>query len=240
MQLQLKKYGSKKESVILHPGWTHPIENEAIFLKELTKKYTCYSIHLPGYYGVPDSDETYSFKDFAESLQKILLSEQIKPVAHIGFSMGCRMVMTYDQVFPSSVKKIYVGCPFDLQIPAWGIFLLAHEGLWLGMTRTYGVQSAVVSKAYRTITGDPHAKFHSPDVTLKGAFYSLLALLKSEPTTSNSPDSLFIYGKKDPYLLKLPEAFKTQTKIIPGAVHNCVAGREQEIVEILEKYIRNK
>ena len=149
------------------------------------------------------------------------------------------MLMTYDQVFPSATKKIHVGCPFDLQIPAWGLFLLAHEGLWLGMSRTYGVQRAVVTKAYRTITGNPKANFISPDVTLKGAFYSLLALLNSKPTTNRAPNSLFIYGKKDPYLLKLPEAFKDQIKVFPNAVHNCIAGREREVVESIEEFVSN-
>ncbi|MFZ1721553.1 MAG: alpha/beta fold hydrolase, partial [Microgenomates group bacterium] len=143
MKIQLKKYGTKKNAVLLFPGWTYPVENEALFLKELTKKYCCYTIHLPGYSDVPEVDQNYSFEDFAKKLHEILHSQQISPVAHIGFSMGCRMVMTYEQLYPTSVKKILVGCPFEMSIPAWGIFLLAHEGLLLGLTRTYGLQKAV-------------------------------------------------------------------------------------------------
>ncbi|MFZ1721076.1 MAG: hypothetical protein WAU07_01070, partial [Microgenomates group bacterium] len=66
-----------------------------------------------------------------------------------------------------------------------------------------------------------------------GAYYSLLALLKSKPTTTLDPNTFFLYGEKDPYLTDLPKDLRKQTQIIKGAVHNCIAGREKEVVGII-------
>lgn len=239
-KITLEKYGTADKTLITFPGWIHPIENEKKFLDLLRKKYTVYSICLPGYVNNKNSNSYINFREIAGDIQIELMDIKNKNIVYVGFSMGCRLIMELEKQFPSVNKKIFVGSPVsDFKIPFWARLLLLNSKLINFLRRFDLFKLYIVNKALKKITQNHESVFKAQNVTLSGAFDSLVGLIQSQTNFEKYLKStLFIYGEDDPYLREV-ENYKTKNlKIITNAEHNCVRDNEAEVVKIIDQYLQ--
>lgn len=239
--VKLKKYGTDPRAIIAFPGWTHPIENEQSFLNLLSKKYTVYSLHLPGYMSNPDSKLFLTFSDLVKETQENLEKITSKEVIYIGFSMGCRLIMEFEKTHAIKSKKIFVGCPIkNYDIPLWANPLLFSSYIINVLRKVDCFKRFVVNIALRVITGDNSAVLSNGNVTLTGAFDSLIGLIKTQSLLQNYTDrTMFIYGEDDAYLRDSRSHGIKNLKVIPNVGHNCVNQHEVEVINIINQFIRD-
>lgn len=239
-QVVLKKYGSGNIAIIAFPGWIHPIENENKFLMLLSKKYTVYSIHLPGYMGNHDSDSFHDFTHLVNTIHDELKKIKEKQV-FVGFSMGCRLIMELEKLYPDDLKKIFVGSPVNnYSIPFWAkILLLSFSHLSL-LRKSRFFKIFVVNKALKTITNDEQAVFNKENISLTGAFDSLVGLIKSQSCFEKFVDSTkFIYGESDGYLVEAKNFNIKNLSVIKNAGHNCVRDNENKVFDLIDSFIKD-
>lgn len=235
----LKKYGNGKDILVGFPGWNHPVEKEGKFLQLLTKKYTVYSVHLPGYVGNKDLN---TFQDFTSIAYEIY--EELKKIKGelvlIGFSMGCRLIMELEREHPNNWKKIFVGSPvYNYDIPIWAKLLLLNSVFINFLRKFHSFKLFVVNKALKTITQDKQAFFQGNNVTLTGSFDSLVGLLKSETNFKKYTNSaLFIYGENDDYLKEAKKLSVKSLKVIDTVGHNCVRNNENKVINLIDAFIK--
>lgn len=238
--IALNKYGSGNTALIAFPGWIHPIENEKKFLDLLSKKYTVYSVCLPGYMKSPDANYFNDFSSLVDEIHTQLINIKEKKV-YIGFSMGCRLIMELEEKFPSNYKKIFIGSPVrGYSIPLWAKVALINTYL-LSLLRKFQVfKLFVIHTALRTITQDNKAIFKEKNVTITGAFDSLLGLIRSQIYFERYVKSAkFVYGEHDTYLRDAGEFEISDLSIIKNSGHNCVRDTEREVVQIIHTAIKN-
>ncbi|MBU0974461.1 alpha/beta hydrolase [Patescibacteria group bacterium] len=239
-KIVFKKYGSGSTALIAFPGWIHPIENENKFLKLLSQKYIVYSIHLPGYLDNKNSESFYNFSHYCNEIHRELKKINGEQVL-VGFSMGCRLIMELEKLYPNDFKKIFVGSPVSsYKISLWAKVLLLNSSIFSLLRKSKTFKNLVVNKALKTITNDRKAVFNGENVTLTGAFDSLIGLIKSESYFEEYIYSTsFIYGKKDHYLQEAKNFNIKNLKVIKNAGHNCVRDNEVKVMGIIDSFIKN-
>jgi len=229
-------FGQGKKTLILFPGWTHPAEKEPKFIKELSKKYSVLSVNLPGYSHNQDTKRYHNFHNLTKELHAELEKKNIRPVAFIGFSMGCRLIFSYNSIYPNNIRNIFIGSPIrSFDLPYWASFIFKYEFM-IQILRNNSVFSQIcVNMALRNISSNPRAKFKPKYVSLIGAFDSLVGVINCVERINTKPFSLFIYGEKDKYLKDARNKNIQNIKIVDGADHNCVPGHEEELVKIIDE-----
>ncbi|MCB9800640.1 MAG: alpha/beta hydrolase [Pseudomonadales bacterium] len=236
----LKKYGSGNTVLVAFPGWTHPIENEKEFLNLLSKKYTVYSVCLPGYVKNKNSNKFNDFKNLVSDIDKEIKKIKSKNIVYIGFSMGCRLIMELENKYPNKYKKIFVGTPVhNYRIPLWANLLLLNSNIINILRKSKSFKLFIVNKALKNILNDNKAVFNkNRNVTLTGAFDSLIGLIKSDNTfIKYKKTTNFIYGNNDKYLYEAKKYNLKSLYIIENADHNCVRNHEEEVVRIIDRLV---
>lgn len=238
-QIVLKKYGAGSTALIAFPGWIYPIENEDAFLTLLSEKYAVYSVCIPGYVGVKDASSIQSFTSLAKELHKQLKTISEKKIAFLGFSMGCRLLMTLEHLYPSKHKKILVGCPVkNYQTPTWASVLLKNSQVLHILRKSNAFKLFMVTKALVAISQNKQASFYGYNISLTGAFDSLIGLIQSTPYFEDHANSaLFLYGEHDPYLEETKQHSPKHLRVITKAGHNCVKNNEEKIVSAIDLFI---
>jgi pimeloyl-ACP methyl ester carboxylesterase len=229
------------KTILLFPGWTFPIELEKAFLDALRVQYkNVLSVMPPGYRDNPDSKNPYTFSEIARELDSYLKENKLQNTIFIGFSMGCRMIMEFCDLFPEyfHVKRqnlFFLGCaPHELSIPWWGKLLLLNKPLMKLLRGNKGFVSYVNTYAIRMITEDPTAVWRAEECTPLGSYDSMLALVS---ITSKVQDyvqkGIFVSGEKDPFLPALQNMSPRNLHIMKNVSHNCIWSHELEIAELL-------
>ena len=54
-------FGRGEKTLLLLPGWTHPLQNEPKFIEKLSKEFKIVSVDLPGYVSNPDLTTYHDF-----------------------------------------------------------------------------------------------------------------------------------------------------------------------------------
>lgn len=238
MLFSLQKYATHRDNpaILLYPGWTHLVEREPKLLQKLSKHYTCYTVHLPGYGKVPDITREYSFEEIICEIRKTLYKNSVELVGIIGFSMGCRMVAEHCRQSKKDIPSVYIGCPFSIAVPFWGTLLLAHEWIRVVAQGIPSLQRIAINAAAQSVSENKNVRYVSTDVTNSGAYFSLLAMLESSPPISHKR-SLFIYGEHDPYRQQLPDSWESACIEIIGAPHNCVMNYELKVTNEIKNFL---
>ena len=234
-------FGKGKQTIVLFPGWTHPVQKEPKFINELGKKFRIISVELPGYMNNADLSSYQDFLFLAKEFHKELKKTNINPLAFIGFSMGCKLITTYSSLYPSNIRCIFIGCPINsYQLPIWAKLLVKHKFLINLFRRNKKFIQFAVNIAFQNVSQDPKATFKEDRVTLLGAFDSLIGLITSDMKLNKYKNlTTFIYGKNDNYLQEAEKMNLSKLKIISGAGHNCVYDHEIEIVKLINQAIKN-
>lgn len=251
-KISLKKYGSGKNKIVCFPGWIHPMEKEPVFIKKLAKHFTVYTLQLPGYMDQPESRKLLSFEKLSREIHDLLEEEEVglggsrfeksKPTksresntTFLGFSMGCRLIMSYLQQFEHRGQLVFIGLPTgDYNLPFWAKIILSSDFLIHFFRKNNALKSRVVDLATASISSDKTAKFKPKHVSLTGAFDTLVALLKSGFHWQEFRDrACFIYGQRDKYLAQIKRTSPKTLHVLEGLPHNCVTEHEEEIVKII-------
>lgn len=236
--IKITTYGNKPSKLVLLSGWNHSFNNEQPFLSLLAKTHTVLVVSLPGYDGVPDSPILLDFPTLALAVRSTLESHQALEAQFLGFSMGCQLLAELAQLMPIK-NPILIGCPLGVQtIPWWGGPLLRSQGTLAFLRKSTRFTHFVVTLALRSVSQEKNAQFSERAATLRGAFDSLIGLLRS--TAEITPflqTALFVYGELDPYRAVAKETAIQHQMSIPSAAHACIWGYEQELVEKIQPFL---
>lgn len=232
----IRKVGYEELPIcLMFSGWLHSFADEQIFLGELAKHYWIHLIDLPGYANQADAHEMYGFEEVAGELHEIIRKNGLEKVPLLGFSMGCRLLISYVDKYSHKGSLIFIGCPPDMRdLPWWGRLFVFNRKIVSFLRRLRLWKAFVVRYALRRITNDSKAVFTASTTTLQGAFDSLMALLWSATTWNVYRNrATYIYGSEDTYLTEAQELKPDRLVAIPGIGHNCFLGHEKEIVELV-------
>lgn len=238
--ISLNEYGSGKTTLLVFPAWSHPVEKETLFLNILSKKFRVISIQLPGYFGNPDASKFNNFNFLAREITSELNKNKITNPILLGFSLGCRLIMEFNNVYPNNFQQIFVTCPIKaFKVPIWARPLITSEFILNILRKNHYFTRQMVEIALRKITNDPNSVLIADKVTLLGAFDSLLALLNSKIDLNKElKRATFIYGDNDPFYLDAKIKNPKFLKVVSGASHNCVIKHEHEVAKMIEESLR--
>jgi len=236
--INFSHFGKGKKTLVLFPGWISPAEKEPKFIRKLSEKYSILSVNLPGYSHNQDTNRYHNFDNLTKELHAELEKKNIRPIAFIGFSMGCRLIFSYNKMYPNMIKDIFIGSPLgSFELPNWASLIFRYEFLIQILRKNAVFSQFCVNMALQNISSDPRATFKPKYVSLIGAFDSLVGVINCVERINAKPFSLYIYGEKDKYLKEAQNKNIQNITIVKGAEHNCVRGNEEELVRIIDEEV---
>ncbi|GAB4163213.1 MAG: hypothetical protein Fur003_5970 [Candidatus Dojkabacteria bacterium] len=208
---------SKKEVLLLVSGWHHDFGNDKLFLRKLRKKYEVLTFSYPGYKSERLDDKAMRLKGLANHLNSFIKANIKGGFTFLGFSMGTQVILKYKQLYNTNQKAILIAPsfePFSQNVNKIILFFIRFKWivkliaiykpfliklLNLALATAEGL-SADNKARLNLYTEAELTKYH---ITLKGAFYTLVALLTDFVSPLNYLDTIkIVYGVND----KLKEA----------------------------------
>ena len=118
--IRFKKIGKGEPILLLHT-FRNRLEYSDKLGELLKKKYTVYSIDLPGFGDSPINTKTIYDPDFfTNSIVEFIKELKIKNLKIAGESIGAILAAGVSAKIPNSIKKIYMFNPYDYIFnPLW-------------------------------------------------------------------------------------------------------------------------
>ena len=111
--IRFKKIGKGKPILLLHT-FRNRLEYSDKLGKLLEKKFTVYSIDLPGFGDSPINTNTnYDLNFFTKSIVNFIKKLQIKDISIAGESTGANLAASVSVKLPKVVKKIFLFNPYN-------------------------------------------------------------------------------------------------------------------------------
>ncbi len=107
MELNYKKLGDNKDTILILHGIFGSLGNWLGFAKKLANDYTIYLLDLRNHGKSPHSKE-FTLKSMAKDVVDFIKTHNIKPPILLGHSMGGKVAMFVSQLYPKSIKKLVV------------------------------------------------------------------------------------------------------------------------------------
>lgn len=135
---EVKKYGSKNESIILIPGWGFDASVYDNFIEEYQDRYTIYAITPAGFGGtpappIPDTSSRFSeltwTKGIVTGVINLIKEEKLeKPIVIGHFLTGSAAALDIALNYPDKVSKVIIisGIPYNYY-QAWNDTLWENE-----------------------------------------------------------------------------------------------------------------
>ncbi len=99
------KEGSGKKTLVLLHGWAKKKEDYQELVGLLAKKYTVYSLDLPGF-GATPMTRSYNLADYAKDVAGFVNGKRLEKVILLGHSFGGRVAIKMALEYPKLVEKL--------------------------------------------------------------------------------------------------------------------------------------
>lgn len=106
INLFYEKYGEKKESIIILPGWGNTRNTWNYLINELKNNYTIYIFDYPSFGNSPPLKEDKTIYDYADAIKYFLEENKIKNPILIAHSFGGRLTAILSGKEQISFQKI--------------------------------------------------------------------------------------------------------------------------------------
>lgn len=232
--------GTKGQTLILLPGWTHDFQYEAKFVQELAKKHKVVTISYPGYFESQENYKSMSMLFLAEIVDSVIKQLKLKDFKLIGFSMGCQVVLKYIDTFNKTAKAVLISPTLspltDYLNPAQIKLVKARFVLKLVRISNY-LKPRLVNLAYSKIGSITEGKqkdiyFKSKSVSINGAFDTLVAMATSFVDPLKYKDNVeFIFGDKE--ILQNNLKGVIEYKVLKNTGHGAFHTHYKEIAKLI-------
>ena len=101
-----EKYGNKKKTIIILPGWGDNRRTFNSIIKSLKDNYTIYIFDYPGFGNSPTPDTDLTIYDYSKIIISFINKMKIKNPILIGHSFGGRIIITLNGYYKIPIKKI--------------------------------------------------------------------------------------------------------------------------------------
>lgn len=192
------KKGNRKKIIILLHGWGQSKEIWNSLQNKLQKKYTVYSIDLPGF-GESIMTKPFSLQDYVDVLNSFILQEKIDSCIIVGHSFGGKIASLFTMQYPQKVKKLVL---YSVNFHFSQKENLFSELKSVVMNMLLRMYTVLIAKSYKKTI----LLLKTYKNTHTGAEFKKLHTLKQKPL-------LFIYGSYD-YVAPYP---KNLRQILPDA-----------------------
>ena len=92
LKFYYEKYGNKKKSIIILPGWGNTRNTFNTIIDALKEEYTIYILDYPGFGNSPIPEQNLTIFDYAKAIQEWILENGIHNPHMIAHSFGGRIV----------------------------------------------------------------------------------------------------------------------------------------------------
>lgn len=106
LSIYYEKYGNKKDTLIILPGWGNNRETFKYIINLLKEKYTIYIFDYPGFGKSSNPKEDLTIYTYAEIFINFIKENNIKNPSIIGHSFGGRIIITMAGFYKIRFKKI--------------------------------------------------------------------------------------------------------------------------------------
>jgi len=224
MNLHFRKYGEGQALIILH-GLFGQSDNWNTIAKKLAENnLSVYTVDLRNHGLSPHSDEM-NYPLMAEDVKSLMDTEHIQSPILMGHSMGGKVSMWVDYLFPNLLKKlIVVDIAPKAYLPGHTDVFNALNAVDFNVIKTRKEAETVLKKH---LTNEAVVQFLLKNIywetseklnwrfNLKSIQTHYEEVLKPLPTYSSPTNTLFIRGEKSPYITN--EDWKEIIKIYPNA-----------------------
>lgn len=198
---------SNKSPIILLSGWLHNFENEAEFVRKLSKYFKVVIIKYPGYYGVKDIKSLPSKNTFPDIVYGVIKKLKLSGYSFLGFSLGCQVVLNTVEKYKLKNKIILISPAMESlkkDAPYIIKLFLKNRKVFKFIRNNKVLSKIIVDLAYRKITKITENKrsktnnFNNPYISLTGAFDTLYFGVTNfiDPRKYIS-QTKFIFGEKE-------------------------------------------
>lgn len=106
INLYFEKYGNKKRSILILPGWGNTKNTFSYIIKFLSRFFTVYIIDLPGFGGSSFPSKDLTIYDYADLINNFITHLNIKNPILIGHSFGGRIIITLCGYYNKNFDKL--------------------------------------------------------------------------------------------------------------------------------------
>ncbi len=106
IDLYYEKYGNKKKSILILPGWGDTKKTFFYIVNFLSDYFTVYIVDLPGFGNSPFPNKNLTIYDYADLINEFIKYLEIKKPILLGHSFGGRIIITLCGHYKLEANKI--------------------------------------------------------------------------------------------------------------------------------------
>ena len=106
LTIYYEKYGSKKESILILPGWGNTSQTFKNIIEVFKEKYTIYILDYPGFGNSPTPEQELTIYNYAELINSFIKEKIVNNPIIIAHSFGGRITAILLGKYKLKIKKV--------------------------------------------------------------------------------------------------------------------------------------
>jgi len=246
MNVYYEKYGNKKKTLFILPGWGDTRKTFDFLIENLKQTYTIYIFDYPGFGKSPFLNQDITIYDYAEYFHDFITTKKIENPIILGHSFGGRIAILLTSIYKIKIEKLILMDAAGIK-PKKTFKKWIRQTIYKGLKKLkYFLPSKIKDKYQKWLL----SKFSSADYqalspTMMTTFRNIVNEdLKKYLNQMQVEEVLLIWGEED-IDTPLADGIEMEKQIpnaglikIKNATHYCYLEYPLFILQILKQFLK--